>query len=62
MRTTILLAVILVASALVAAQESGQYVNTKDGFKIYFFPLRPQSKTSRGSRSRTSSCPRACTR
>jgi hypothetical protein len=40
MRTTILLAVILVASALVAAQESDEYLNTKDGFKIYF-PAAP---------------------
>src|SRR6185436_8470518 len=43
MRTTILLAVILVASALVAAQESDEYTNPKDGFKIYF-PAAPTVK------------------
>ena len=41
--TTLLVAVILSASGLAAAQEADEYVNTKDGFKIYF-PAQPTVK------------------
>ena len=41
--TTLVLAVILSASGLAAAQEADEYVNTKDGFKIYF-PAQPTVK------------------
>src|SRR5437867_2758390 len=41
--TTFLVAVILSASGLAAAQEADEYVNTKDGFKIYF-PAQPTVK------------------
>ena len=41
--TTFVLAVILSASGLATAQETDEYVNTKDGFKIYF-PVQPAVK------------------
>ena len=44
MRTTaIVLAALLSTSVLAAAQEADEYVNTKDGFKIYF-PAQPAVK------------------
>jgi hypothetical protein len=44
MRTTaIVLAALLSTSVLAAAQEADEYVNTKDGFKIYF-PAQPTLK------------------
>jgi hypothetical protein len=44
MRTTaIVLAALLSTSVLAAAQEADEYVNTKDGFKIYF-PAQPTVK------------------
>ena len=41
--TTLVLAVLLLTSVLAAAQEADEYVNTKDGFKIYF-PAQPAVK------------------
>ena len=41
--TTLLLAVLLSTSGLAAGQEADEYVNTKDGFKIYF-PVQPAVK------------------
>jgi len=41
--TTLVLAVLLLTSVLAAAQEADEYVNTKDGFKIYF-PAQPTVK------------------
>jgi hypothetical protein len=41
--TTLVLAVLLSTSVLAAAQEADEYVNTKDGFKIYF-PAQPAVK------------------
>src|SRR5213592_815511 len=38
--TTFVVPVILSASGLAAAQEADEYVNAKDGFKIYF-PAQP---------------------
>lgn len=43
MRTISVLALVLAASALALAQESDEYVNAKDGFKIYF-PAPPVVK------------------
>ena len=43
MRSSVLLATIIAASGLVSAQEADEYVNTKDGFKIYF-PAQPTVK------------------
>jgi len=41
--TTFVLAVVLSASGLATAQETDEYVNTRDGFKIYF-PAQPAVK------------------
>jgi hypothetical protein len=41
--TTLVLAALLSTSVLAAAQEADEYVNTKDGFKIYF-PAQPTVK------------------
>ena len=41
--TTLVLAVLLSTSGLAAGQEADEYVNTKDGFKIYF-PTQPTVK------------------
>jgi hypothetical protein len=41
--TTLVLAALLSTSVLAAAQEADEYVNTKDGFKIYF-PAQPAVK------------------
>jgi hypothetical protein len=41
--TTLVLAVLLSTSGLAAGQEADEYVNTKDGFKIYF-PAQPTVK------------------
>lgn len=43
MRTSVLLAIVIAASGLASAQEADEYVNTKDGFKIYF-PAQPTVK------------------
>jgi hypothetical protein len=41
--TTFVLAIVLSASGLATAQETDEYVNTRDGFKIYF-PAQPTVK------------------